>query len=118
MEKAFNSSLQKREKRRLSLSHVEDTLHTFGWALKGPSEYAAPPHRVQAYILSGEGEGEGEGEWGHENKKSLPQTLPAPTCIKMSLRQQKIGGCRRMALQKMCRASGLAGPVSITLAVL
>ena len=93
MEKAFNSSLQKREKRGGSLSLVEDTLHTFGWGLKGPGgsiricSSSSPHLGLHAYILSGEGLR--NGEWGHENKTSLPKLFPAPTCIKMSLRQKK-----------------------------
>ena len=95
MEKAFNSSLQKREKRggSLYLSLVEDTLHTFGWGLKGPGgsnricSSSSPHLGLHAYILSGEGLW--DREWGHENKTSLPKLFPAPTCIKMSLRQKK-----------------------------
>ena len=95
MEKAFNSSLQKREKRggSLYLSLVEDTLHTFGWGLKGPGgsnricSSSSPHLGLHAYILSGEGLW--DREWGHENKTSLPKLFPALTCIKMSLRQKK-----------------------------
>ena len=65
---------KKREKKgALSLTLVEDTLHTFGWGLKGPSsssEYASRrPPRACMHILSGEGGGGGGGEWGHEKKK-------------------------------------------------
>ena len=101
MEKAFNSSLQKREKRRLSRGGY----FTYVWmGSKGSIRIRSTPtpYRVHAYILSG------EGEWGDtRTRKVCPQTLRAPTCIKMSLRQKKIGGCRRMDLQKMCRLSGL-----------
>ena len=83
MEKAFNSSLQKREKRRLSRGGY----FTYVWmGSKGSIRIRSTPtpYRVHAYILSG------EGEWGDtRTRKVCPQTLRAPTCIKMSLRQKK-----------------------------
>ena len=81
MEKAFNSSLQKREKRGGSLSLVEDTLHTFGWGLKGPGgsnricSSSSPHLGLHAYILSGEGLREGGGVGTREQDK-FAQTFP------------------------------------------
>ena len=62
---------EKRKERRLSLppSLVEDTLHTFGWCLKGPGgsnricSGSSPHLGLHAYILSGEGlRGMGSGD--------------------------------------------------------
>ena len=61
---------EKREKApSLSLSLVEDTLHTFGWCLKGPGgsnricSSSSPHLGLHPYILSGEGlRGMGSGD--------------------------------------------------------